>query len=217
MRCFLLVTFCCCLWSNGAFAQSDEKKAEPVADFAAPIVEIHVTLVEWIGDERSPPETFQGSSEQVSEPIAELAKADKLRVAQRFQLTTLDRRSVMMQRGERRPRITKVNAAPMQPGGASGTSVVLENIGTLLEITPTMHSPDSILLEISYESSNLLTRKEAIVIGEKADGTPITTPSITTLMLKSTLRVRDGKPMVVVGASERNERLMLIVGAKLLK
>jgi type II secretory pathway component GspD/PulD (secretin) len=136
--------------------------------------------------------------------IAELEAAGELAAVFRVRLATVDLQPAMIQVGERRP----VATGQMVPfggrrGGEGGAAPALmrsystEQVGTLISGTPLVQPDGAVLVELNVEQTRLLPPPPTAE-GEDAAAVP---HRVATMMSKSTIRLPDGAPVLLGGAS----------------
>lgn len=138
---------------------------------------------------------LSASSENVSVLLRALREGRRLDVLSRPQIMTLDNQPAFIQVGQRVPRITDTQTT--QVGQVN--SVVLENVGLILGVTPRISPDDLVVMEIDAEKSSLGPEAEGIPISITAAGGVIRSPRIDTTLAQTTISAADGQTVVLGG------------------
>ena len=146
------------------------------------------------------------SGDKLAARIAELEKQGQISQLTRMRLTTLDQNPAQLQFGQRTPVATgrtRARGFARQGGGANpaegggpvvSTSYTIENVGTLIGVTPHVEEDDTVSLKLELEKSHI----EPAAAGEPgADATDVPPARTATLQSRSTVRLRSGQTAVV--------------------
>ncbi len=139
---------------------------------------------------------LSASSESVSMLIRALEESRRLEVLSRPQIRTLDNQPAFIQVGQRVPRIVASNTAQ---GGLQTNSVVLENVGLIVGVTPRISPDGTVVMEIDAERSRLGPESEGIPITASLDGTVIRSPRIDTTTAQATVSAASGETIILGG------------------
>lgn len=143
---------------------------------------------------------LSASSESVSVLMRALHESQRLEVLGRPHVMTLDNQPAFIQIGARVPRIT---AATVSPTVGSTNSVVLENVGLILGVTPRISPDGTVVMEVDAERSELGPEAEGIPISI-VDNTVIRSPRINTTMAQTTVSAQDGETIILGGLITKN-------------
>ena len=125
--------------------------------------------------------------------LKEKAKTASIETLTGLELVTVAGQSAFMQIGHRKPKITGVTLS--QRGRTN--SISLENVGSIVQITPRVVPDGSLVVAIDIERSGLAPEAEGKVIAILEDGSEIRTPQIDTLTSKTTVTAASGQAVVV--------------------
>ncbi|MFZ5833416.1 MAG: hypothetical protein ACOY3P_25290 [Planctomycetota bacterium] len=179
------------------------------------MVEIEVEIGELIdGDTAAEPEAEQprrrGRGEAAADGGQRIAGEQPIRSLGKFRLVTLSNQSAFLQVGGRVPRVTGVG----QSSRGVTRSVTIENIGTIVNVTPAVSRDGLVTMEFEIEDSRLGPTDEGAVIAELPEQEPLRTSPIETFQLKTTLQIKSGESVLVggsvSGSSKPRHRLVKI-------
>ena len=125
--------------------------------------------------------------------LKEKAKTASIETLTGLELVTVSGQTAFVQIGQRKPRI--VGASISQRGRSN--QVQMENVGTILEITPQVIPDGSLVVAVNIERSDLAPEAEGEVIAKLEDGGEIRSPQIDTLTSKTTVTAASGRAVVV--------------------
>jgi hypothetical protein len=198
---------------------------------------------------RKLPTRFE-STEEVGELIGQLQVASMLRQAREFRMTSVDGQTARLQVGGSVPRIVATNVSPqprlrssrprpsldaqgpnVAPGGPTNdppgqnepvvtNSIVMEQIGTIVQIVPRVESNGSIHAQLTYESSDIQPTSE-ITLSEIPGRKPLTADKLVTHQVNATVHLKSGTAVLVqsdssldmTGDSLQSETKLLIFAA----
>lgn len=143
-----------------------------------------------VGDKRTPMSTLMKALDDV---IKEQVKIVSIQALSGLELTTIAGQSAFVQFGHRKPRI--VGTTFSQQGRTNNLD--MENVGSILQITPQVVPDGSLVMAVDIESSDLGPEAEGIVIATTDDGTEIRSPQVDTMTLKTTVATANGQMVVV--------------------
>ncbi|MEZ6106210.1 MAG: secretin N-terminal domain-containing protein [Pirellulaceae bacterium] len=126
---------------------------------------------------------LSASSQNVSVLLRSLQETRRMEVLSRPQVRTLDNQPAFIQIGQRVPRIA--NSTTNQNGQTN--SVLLENVGLILAVTPRIGPDGTVVMEIDAEKSSLGPELEGIPVSVSVDGTIIRAPRIDTTTAQATV------------------------------
>ncbi len=143
------------------------------------------------------------SSESVSVLIRALQECRHLEVLARPQIMTLDNQPSFIQVGQRVPRIS---------GSAINTvgqvnSIVLENVGLILGVTPRVSPEGLVVMEIDAERSELGSIDEGIPVAFSGDQV-IRSPVTNLTMAQTTVSAADGETIVLGGLINKTNNVI---------
>jgi type II secretory pathway component GspD/PulD (secretin) len=128
----------------------------------------------------------------------------------RGELTTLDNQPAYLKIARREARITAVN---MSQAGRSN-SITYDNVGTSIGLTPRMAVDRTVTAQISIEDSRSGPRDQGVALAVPAQGEPVRTPDVETFTAQTTVRILDGKTLVIggMGREPKNgkQRVLLV-------
>ncbi len=125
--------------------------------------------------------------------LKEKAKTASIESLTGMELTTVAGQTAYVQLGHRKPRIT--GATSSQYGHTN--SVTMENVGSIVKITPQVVPDGSLVVTVDIEKSDLGPEAEGMVIATAKDGTEIRSPQIDILCAKTTVTAASGKAVVL--------------------
>ena len=152
------------------------------------------------------------SGDKIAARIAELDKQGQISQLTRMRVSTLDQQQAHLQFGQRTPVATGRTRAggfrrgadgnPAAGGQAVSTSYTLENVGTMIGVTPHVEEDGTVSLKLELTKSQI----EPAAAGEAgADATDVPPSRTATLQSRSTVRLRSGQT-AVVGQSQSSTK-----------
>ena len=141
-----------------------------------------------------------GAKDQVETQLGRLSKEGRLSIANHFHTTALSNHQAFEQQGAQVPRITSSNVTAT--GRVSTTA--LDNIGSLVKVTPKVMDDGQIKLELDVEKSYLGSDEKGVVITKFNTGEEVRTPRYFTLLFKNEVAVPNGQ-VVKLESTERPE------------
>lgn len=138
---------------------------------------------------------FSASSSNLSMLLRALQETRRLEVLSRPQIMTLDRRTGTVQVGARVPRITSVNNNQF----GQSNSIVYENVGIILEVTPRISPDGQVVMEVLAEKSEVGEEEDGIPINVSNNGDVIRAPQIETTTASTTISAASGQTVVLSG------------------
>ncbi len=145
---------------------------------------------------------LSAGNESVNVLLRALHDRRRLQILSRPQVMTLDNLAAFVQVGERVPRITAV----AQNVNNTTNSVVLENVGILLGVTPRVSPDGLIVMEINAEKSVVGPEDEGIPIFTDNFGNVIRSPRIEIVTAQTTVSARSGQTVVFAGLITKERR-----------
>ena len=143
-----------------------------------------------MGVERTPMSALTKALDDVLKEKAENATIQDLTG---LELTTIAGQPAFVQIGHRKPRI--VGATFSSRGRANNVS--MENVGTIVQVTPQIAGDGSLVMEVNIERSDLGPEAEGMVIATTEEGREIRSPQIDTMTAKTTVTAANGQAVVV--------------------
>lgn len=138
---------------------------------------------------------LSASSQNVSILLRSLQETRRMEVLSRPQVRTLDNQPAFIQIGQRVPRIAE---STTNQNGQSN-SVLLENVGLILAVTPRIGPDGTVVMEIDAEKSSLGPELEGVPVSVSVDGTIIRAPRIDTTTAQATVSAADGETIILGG------------------
>jgi type II secretory pathway component GspD/PulD (secretin) len=137
-----------------------------------------------------------GAADEAITPdsLMALEKAGKVQSLSRIRLATIENQRAQFQFGERVPVVT--GQTRFGGRGDPAASIAMENVGTVLEVIPSVEADGSILMQLTLEISRLLPSPPGEAPGEAATPMP---PRSVTVSSKTTVRLKPGQPAIVAG------------------
>jgi Flp pilus assembly secretin CpaC len=143
--------------------------------------------------------------------VKENAKTATIESLTGLEMVTLAGQVAFVQIGGRKPRIVGTTAT--QRGRVN--SIQLENVGTILSVTPQIVPDGSLVLAVEIERSDLGPEGEGMVIETMEDGKEVRSPQIDTLTARTTIAAANGEAVVindlVLGERSRQKETFVIV------
>ncbi|MHB1033918.1 MAG: type II secretion system protein GspD [Pirellulales bacterium] len=134
-----------------------------------------------------------------ADALAQLAQVPgEMEVVVRAQLTSLDGQQASLRVGQRQGRVTGTN---LGRGGGMSNSIMMEDVGTSINLIPRVGEDGVVRMELMVEDSRLGPLDEGVVMGTSQDNQPIRAPNTQTSSTKTTLAVPDGKTVAAGGMS----------------
>ena len=143
-----------------------------------------------IGDKKTPMAALISAMDGV---LKEKAKTASIETFTGLELVTVAGQTASVQIGHRKPRI--VGATFSQRGRSN--NVQMENVGSIVQITPQVVPDGSLVVAVDIEKSDLGPEAEGKVIAGLEDGTQVRSPQIDTLMARTTVTAANGQVVVL--------------------
>jgi len=138
---------------------------------------------------------FSASSQSVSVLMRALQESRRLEILSRPQIRTLDNQPAFIQVGQRVPRI--VGSTVNQAGQSN--SVVLENVGLILGVTPRISPDGTVVMEVDAERSGLGPEAEGVPVSVSPTGEIIRSPRVDTTTAQATVSAASGETIILGG------------------
>lgn len=138
---------------------------------------------------------LSASSESVSVLIRALQESRRLEVLSRPQLRTLDNQPGFVQVGQRVPTIQNTSLNSF----GQTNSVILENVGLILGVTPRISPEGMVVMELDAEKSDIDETSQGIPISISADGQAIYSPIFNVTQASTTVSAGDGETIIIGG------------------
>ncbi len=138
---------------------------------------------------------LSASSQNVTVLIRALQETRELHILSRPLVRTLDNQPAFIQVGQRVPRIA---GSSVSTYGQANT-IVNENVGLILGVTPRIAPDGNVVMEIDAEKSKVGPEAEGIPVAVSMDGTIIRSPRVDTVTAQATVSVADGETVVLGG------------------
>ena len=150
-------------------------------------------------------------AEAVNARISALAEAGRLQIVRRPQLVTLDNQAAQLVVGRKEPYVQSTSNASRY-GQTNCISYV--DVGLELTVTPRISTDGTIFMELDLNDSHLGPVELGVPLAVTKDAT-IRSPVIANSKVKSVLRIRDGRTIVlgglgIRGDSKEPEQLVLV-------
>ena len=142
------------------------------------------------GDKKTPMAALISALDGV---LKETAKTASIETLTGLELVTVAGQAASVQIGHRKPRI--VGTTISQRGRSN--SVQMENVGTIVQITPQVVPDGSLVVAVEMERSDLGPEAEGKVIAKLEDGTEVRSPQIDTLTARTTVTAASGQVVVL--------------------
>ena len=190
-------------------AVDEVRKLAEQLDHPAVMVRVEFVLVEVpAGDQRAA--TGPKPDAKAPEALCPDAMPKGSEILVRAELTTLDNQPAHLQVGRRTPRITGGSISQM----GMVNSVTLENLGTNIGVTPRVGADRTVVMEVELEDSRFGPREEGVAVSLPARGEPLRTPNIETLTTQTTVKIADGKTVIIGGMARDSkpgkQRMVLV-------
>ncbi len=143
-----------------------------------------------VGVERIP---MSALTKALDGALKEKAKTASIQTLTGLELTTIAGQTAFVQIGHRKPKI--VGTTFSQRGRTNNVS--MENVGSIVQITPQVVRDGSLVVAVDIERSDLGPESEGMVIAITEDGTEIRSPQTDTMMAKTTVTTANGQAVVV--------------------
>lgn len=138
---------------------------------------------------------LSASSESVSALLRALQECRRLEILSRPQIRTLDNQPAFIQVGQRVPRI--IGSTVNQAGQSN--SVVLENVGLILGVTPRISPDGTVVMEVDAERSGLGPESEGVPVSVSPTGDIIRSPRVDTTTAQATVSAASGETIILGG------------------
>jgi len=138
---------------------------------------------------------LSAGNESINVLVRALEDRGRMQVLSRPQVMTLDNQPAFVQVGARVPRISSTT----QNQQGTVNSVVLENVGILLGVTPRTSPDGLVVMEINAEKSQLGPEAQGIPIFVDNNGNVIRSPQINITTAQTTVSARSGQTVVFAG------------------
>ncbi len=138
---------------------------------------------------------LSASSNSLSVLLRALSANRRLEVLSRPQVMTLDNQPAFIQVGQRVPRITGVSINV----GVQTNSIVLENVGLILGVTPRISPDGLVVMEIDAEKSEVGPESEGVPISVNATGQVVRSPRFNTTVAQTTVSAANGQTIILGG------------------
>lgn len=131
--------------------------------------------------------------------LLELEKQGPVSRLIRARLSTLDRTQAMVSLGDRaalatsRARLQVSNRGPATESPRYSTSYNIQNVGTIIEVKPTIQPDRTIQVVVNFETSQV----DSLPPADDAAEDNIRPQGVTTMMAQTTVSVRSGEPTLV--------------------
>lgn len=191
----------------------------PLAKVTGPLVTVEVDIIE-VSPKTARLGRVAGDDTAFIARLRELEKEEQLPGLTRLRLSTLEGTKAATQLGGDLPVVTgrgggraRGGDAPGGFGGAMPVSVQYRSYGTILEATAHLEEAGTILVAMDLNRSG--QRTEAAAVSAAQPGGPPGTPAdpepqfaggTTTLLVRSTLRLKDGQTVVAQGFESTTDK-----------
>jgi hypothetical protein len=227
----------CLIVSGSAEAVNEVKSMVAQLDRAAMMVRLDVVL----GDVpmASAPVAGAGAKATATKLLTNPADAKDLRkqmeVLFEAQLTTLDNQPACLKASRVEPSISSVSMSPMlSPSSRQSrltpeqlqqiqmqqqqmqrtNSVTMQNVGTVLSLTPRVNVDGVVTMQLDINDSRLGPKDEGVPLYTPATGEPVRAPVTDTMTLQTTIKVANGQTLVLSSiarqAKNGKQRVLLV-------
>ena len=184
-----------------------------------PMLAVEVTLAEFSGPANSDWQKNGPADESSVERLQRLEKLGLVSVVARVRMTTLDGGKATLQLGETTPIATgRTQFGGRSPQGGfppGATSFSMQNLGSMISVSPTRETDGAILVSLQVERTRLLPNPARADENANSEFVPARTRQVSS---SSQVRVRDGKSVLVAGAvahgNEESSELLVLVSAQ---
>jgi type II secretory pathway component GspD/PulD (secretin) len=125
---------------------------------------------------------------------------------------TLNNQTLLIKDGRQEPRITSVSQNQM---GGRNNAISVSNMGTTIHLTPRISPDGTVAVQLDIEDNRSGPMEEGVVITELQDR-QVRSPNIETLTYQSTLRLQDGRPMMIYGTTNYGKTRQIAVTAHII-
>ena len=141
---------------------------------------------------------LSASSDSVSVLLRALKETHSIEILARPQVMSLDNQPAYIQVGKRVPRI----AGTALTAATQVNSIVLENVGLILGVTPRISPEGMVVMELDAEKSEMGPQSEGVPVSVSG-GVPILSPSINVTTAQTTVSAHSGETIVLGGLITR--------------
>ncbi len=138
---------------------------------------------------------LSASSKSINVLLRALQQNQRLEVLSRPQVMTIDNQPAFIQVGQKVPRITGVTINQI----GQNNTVMLENVGLILGVTPRISPDGMVVMEIDAEKSDVGTDADGIPISVSASGAVIRSPRINVTTAQTTISTASGETIILGG------------------
>lgn len=164
-----------------------------------------------------------GPIAEVLERIDALTAEGEAKILNQFSLNSIEGDAVMVQVGQRTPRITGVQTRATREAARPFPTMVqtqVENVGTLARLQTQITTDQKLLLNLQFEKSFAAPADSGVTLGADEEGGKIKASGIITMSLSQTVQIESGHASALVvstsidGEKSRSVRYVLVVGAR---
>ena len=145
-----------------------------------------------MGVERTP---MSALTKALDDVLKEKGKTATIQDLTGLELATIAGQPAFVQIGHRKPRIV---GATFSSRGRTN-SVNMEDVGTIVQVTPQIAGDGSLVMEVDIERSDLGPEAEGMVIAATEEGSEIRSPQIDTMVAKTTVAAASGQAVLING------------------
>jgi type II secretory pathway component GspD/PulD (secretin) len=175
-------------------------------------VELRLLVAELPGGSDATPR-FDADFEVAVAEVLKLQADGDAAMLKRIQLTSLEGKSSTVQVGQTQ---ATVAGQTFGPGGRQQRSYQMENVGTIVEVTPRIATDGRVLVDLSFEMSRLARSKP-----DDENPEDIAPPAHVTATLKSSLALPNGQTVTVTDftstAAPEDARLIVLMSARVVE
>ena len=177
-------------------------------------VEVRLLVAELAGSSDATPE-FDADFEVAVAQVRKLQTEGDATVLKRIQLASLENKAATVQVGETQALAVGENFGP--GGRQPQRSYQMQEMGTLVEVTPRVAMDGKVLLDLSFELTRLAPTRRP----EPNEADPFVPPGRVTAVLKSSLAVPNGRTVTVTdfasAATPEDARLIMLISARVVE
>lgn len=157
------------------------------------------------------------SNPDIRRRLRALESSGQLKIINRPQLTTLDNQPALIHVGQKIPVLRIVGSRE----GTRATSLIYEQVGLIVGLTPRISPRGVVTMEIDVEKSEVGPIAQSVPAGVLDSGKVLRLPRIEGTTLQTTVSVPDGESVVLGGltveSGAQRSRLMIVLTPHIIK
>lgn len=135
------------------------------------------------------------ASKSAGQRLQRVPTPEQMEVLFRGEFSVLDNQPAHLQMGRRQARV--ISRTFTSAGMTNATT--LDNVGTLVSVTPGVAPDKSVTLKLDVEDSRVGPAEEGVPVSISKDGETIRSPNIDTLVCQTSVRIADGETLTLAG------------------